>query len=112
MGHVAALKTSPIALATAAANQQHYEVPAAFFEKVLGRHLKYSCCDWSESVSNLDEAEERMLALSAERAGVDQLVLISHDPERTDDGVDDLLAAVQERFPNTIAAYAGMQLDL
>jgi phosphoribosyl 1,2-cyclic phosphodiesterase len=48
----------------------------------------------------------------AERAGVDQLVLISHDPERTDDGVDDLLAAVQERFPNTIAAYAGMQLDL
>ncbi|MBT8203062.1 MAG: MBL fold metallo-hydrolase [Acidimicrobiia bacterium] len=48
----------------------------------------------------------------AERAGVDRLVLISHDPERTDDGVDALLAAARERFPNTDAAYAGMELTL
>jgi phosphoribosyl 1,2-cyclic phosphodiesterase len=48
----------------------------------------------------------------AERAGVERLVIISHDPERTDEGVDALQAAARERFPNTDAAYAGMQLEL
>ena len=34
------LRRSPIAVATRAANEQHYEVPPAFFQKVLGRRLK------------------------------------------------------------------------
>ncbi len=33
---VAAMRLSPIALETRAANEQHYEVPPAFFELVLG----------------------------------------------------------------------------
>ena len=37
------LRESPIAIATDEANRQHYEVPAAFFEQVLGPRLKYSC---------------------------------------------------------------------
>ena len=48
----------------------------------------------------------------AEAAGVDRLVIISHDPERTDEGVDLLLAAARQRFPNTDAAFPGMELDL
>jgi len=48
----------------------------------------------------------------AEAAGVERLIIISHDPERTDAGVDELEAAARERFPNTDAAYAGMQLTL
>ena len=52
------------------ANEQHYEVPAAFFDTVLGKHRKYSCCFWDESTSNLDEAEARSLAISCERAGI------------------------------------------
>jgi len=48
----------------------------------------------------------------AEDAGVERLIIIGHDPERTDDGVDELLAAARRRFPNTDAAYAGMQLTL
>ncbi|MBT8193310.1 MAG: MBL fold metallo-hydrolase [Acidimicrobiia bacterium] len=48
----------------------------------------------------------------AEAAGVERLVIISHDPERTDDGVDELEAAARKRFPNTDAAFAGMQLTL
>jgi cyclopropane-fatty-acyl-phospholipid synthase len=67
---VEALRRSPIALETGAANEQHYEVPAAFFEAVLGRRLKYSCAHWPEGVATLDEAEEAMLALSCERAGL------------------------------------------
>jgi cyclopropane-fatty-acyl-phospholipid synthase len=50
------------------ANEQHYEVPPAFFEHVLGRHLKYSGCYWPSYVSNIDQAEAAMLALTCQRA--------------------------------------------
>ena len=39
---IADLRRSPIAIATTSANAQHYEVPARFFELVLGANLKYS----------------------------------------------------------------------
>lgn len=61
-------KRSPIAIRTSDPNHQHYEVPSEFFQLVLGKWLKYSCCYWSSSVSNLDEAEEAMLDLTCQRA--------------------------------------------
>jgi cyclopropane-fatty-acyl-phospholipid synthase len=64
------LRASDIAIATEAANAQHYEVPAAFFETVLGPHLKYSSAYWPAGVDELGAAEAAMLALSAERAGL------------------------------------------
>jgi cyclopropane-fatty-acyl-phospholipid synthase len=64
------LRVSPVAIETAAANAQHYEVPAAFFEAVLGKRLKYSACWFGDGVRSLDEAEERMLELTCERAGL------------------------------------------
>nr|MEE4268150.1 cyclopropane-fatty-acyl-phospholipid synthase family protein [Candidatus Krumholzibacteria bacterium] len=64
------LKTMPIALHTDDANEQHYELPPEFFTTVLGPHLKYSCGYWPEGVTTLAESEERMLALTVERAGV------------------------------------------
>ena len=36
------LRRGPVAVETGAANAQHYEVPARFFELALGKHLKYS----------------------------------------------------------------------
>lgn len=63
-----ALQTGPIAVATDLANQQHYEVPAAFFAHVLGPRLKYSCAYWPSGVSALGEAEARMLELTCQRA--------------------------------------------
>lgn len=51
-----------------AANDQHYEVPAAFFLRALGPHLKYSSCLWDAGTDTLAEAEEAMLALSCARA--------------------------------------------
>lgn len=62
-----ALCQSPIAIDTEAANEQHYELPEAFFGLVLGTHRKYSSC-YFESEDSLDQAEERSLAISAERA--------------------------------------------
>ncbi len=67
---LALLRCSPLAVETEAANRQHYEAPAAFFHTVLGRHLKYSCCYYPDGVSDLDSAEEAMLQMICERAGV------------------------------------------
>jgi cyclopropane-fatty-acyl-phospholipid synthase len=65
---VRSLQRSPVAIETAAANEQHYEVPAAFFQQVLGRNLKYSSCYFRPGVTALDEAEADMLALTCARA--------------------------------------------
>ncbi len=62
------LKRSPIAIETQAANQQHYEVPARFYELVLGQHRKYSSGLWTDGCRTLDDAEGAMLALTFERA--------------------------------------------
>jgi cyclopropane-fatty-acyl-phospholipid synthase len=68
---LAELRRSPVAIETAAANQQHYEVPAELFELMLGPRRKYSCCLWTDGVATLAQAEEAMLSLSCERAGVE-----------------------------------------
>jgi cyclopropane-fatty-acyl-phospholipid synthase len=67
---VKAMENSPVALSTHRANEQHYEVPAGFFEKVLGKHLKYSSALWPAGTATLDQAEAEMLALTAERAAL------------------------------------------
>jgi len=65
---VAVLRQSPLAIETAAANQQHYEVPALFYERCLGKRLKYSSCYYPTGTETLDQAEQAMLALYCERA--------------------------------------------
>ena len=60
----------PIAVHTDAANAQHYEVPAAFFEQVLGPKRKYSCCYYADAADSLATAEDAALALTAEHAGL------------------------------------------
>lgn len=70
MDWVETLKNSPIAVRTDAANAQHYEVPAAFFQKLLGPRLKYSACLWPEGVSTLEASEGAMLALVCQRARI------------------------------------------
>ncbi len=65
------LRNSPLAVETDAANQQHYEVPAAFFEKVLGPRLKYSSCFFPTPKTTLAEAEENMLRQTCERAEIE-----------------------------------------
>ena len=62
------MQQSPIAVQTQKANEQHYEVPPAFFQQVLGKHLKYSGCYWPSNVQSLDQAEEQMLQLTDQRA--------------------------------------------
>lgn len=90
---VAAFESGPVTINTADANRQHYELPPAFFAHVLGPRFKYSCCQWSTgggdgadrggtgegvggrgrgrgTADSLARAEEAMLELTAERAGL------------------------------------------
>jgi cyclopropane-fatty-acyl-phospholipid synthase len=68
---VAALGEGPIAIETTAANDQHYELPSAFFGLCLGPRRKYSGCFWPVGVETLADAEETMLALTCARAGIE-----------------------------------------
>ena len=49
---------SPLAVLTDKANEQHYEVPAAFYHKVLGKNLKYSSCYFEDLVSDLTRSSK------------------------------------------------------
>jgi len=68
MAFIRELKSSPIAIKTDAANEQHYEVPTEFFQLVLGPRMKYSSGFWPAENTTFAESEDAMLALSCERA--------------------------------------------
>jgi cyclopropane-fatty-acyl-phospholipid synthase len=65
------LRNSPIAVQVDKPKEQHYELPPAFFEKVLGTWMKYSSCFWSQGIDSLDRAEEAMLELTCDRAQIE-----------------------------------------
>lgn len=67
---IQSMNNSPIALLTEKANEQHYEVPAGFFEAVLGEHMKYSCCYWSSKTDTLNDAEQHALQKTCEHAQI------------------------------------------
>ena len=86
----------PVAEHTHDANAQHYELPPAFFEHVLGAHRKYSGCLFEGGIDSLDQAEHAMLALYAERARL-------HDGQRILDlgcGWGSFALWAARRFPN------------
>jgi cyclopropane-fatty-acyl-phospholipid synthase len=64
------MRSHPIAENTDDANAQHYEVPAAFFELVLGPRRKYSSGLYDGAATTLAEAEDRALAETCEHAGL------------------------------------------
>jgi cyclopropane-fatty-acyl-phospholipid synthase len=62
--------TGPIAEVPEAANEQHYELPPEFLGLFLGPRRKYSGCLFEPEGATLAQAEEAMLALTCERAGI------------------------------------------
>ncbi len=90
------LRQSPLAIETEAANRQHYEVPARFFELSLGKRLKYSSCYYPTGRETLDQAEEAMLTLYGERAELADGMRILE----LGCGWGSLTLWMAERFPN------------
>jgi cyclopropane-fatty-acyl-phospholipid synthase len=68
MAIVEELRKAPIAINTDEANDQHYEVPAAFYDLSLGPRKKYSSGLWPYKNTTFEESEIAMLELYAERA--------------------------------------------
>lgn len=68
MQQLDAFSRSPVAVETKAANEQHYEVPTAFYQYCLGPHLKYSSGFWKPGTTTLAQAEADMLELTCQRA--------------------------------------------
>ena len=60
-----------IAEKTDDANEQHYEVPPAFFKYALGKNLKYSC-SFFDNTDVLDVAEKHMIELYIKRAEIQE----------------------------------------
>lgn len=68
MGYVETSRTRPIAVETATANQQHYEVGTGVYSATLGPRMKYSACLYPKGSETLGEAEIAMLKSYVERA--------------------------------------------
>jgi len=68
--YVEQLKKSPLAVLTDKANEQHYEVPTEYYDLCLGVHKKYSSCFWDDSTVTLNQAEQKALDISIERADI------------------------------------------
>lgn len=91
------LRHSAVAIETAAANEQHYELPTRFFELCLGKRLKYSSCFYETGNETLDEAEEAMLALYGARAELAD----GQDILELGCGWGSLTLWMAERYPNS-----------
>lgn len=92
---------SPLAIATDAANQQHYEIPASFYDLVLGPHKKYSCCYFEPGDEgcqiSLQSAESKALEITCQRAGlVDGQTILELGC-----GWGSLTLWMAQRFPNS-----------
>lgn len=94
---IAQLRSSPLALSTAEANQQHYEVPTRFFELTLGKRLKYSSGLWDANCQSLDQSEEAMLGLTVERARLEN----GHRILELGCGWGSLTLFMAEQFPHS-----------
>ena len=87
---------SPVALVPHLANEQHYEVPAEFFDLVLGSRKKYSSCFFPDGTKSLDDAEVAALRITVERAGIED----GMDVLDLGCGWGSLSLWIAEQFPN------------
>ncbi len=87
----------PIAVMCKSANEQHYEVPAQFFQQVLGPHLKYSCYYWRDGVSDLETAEREALEITCRNAQLSDGMKILE----LGCGWGSLSLYMAERYPNS-----------
>lgn len=70
MDYVSLLRSRPIAIETATANEQHYEVGTGVLAACLGPRMKYSCALYPKGGETLAQAEMAMLESYVEKAGL------------------------------------------
>ena len=70
MKYIKELRGRPIAIETATANTQHYEVGTGVLQACLGPRMKYSCCLYPTGGETLGQAEIEMLDSYVDKAGL------------------------------------------
>ncbi|POS85246.1 Cation-transporting ATPase [Erysiphe pulchra] len=70
MKYVELLRSRPIAIETATANEQHYEVGTGVLAACLGPRMKYSCALYAKGGETLAQAEIAMLESYVKKAGL------------------------------------------
>ena len=68
MNYIKELRNRPIAIETATANTQHYEVGTGVLQASLGPRMKYSCCLYPTGGETLGQAEMEMLDSYVDKA--------------------------------------------
>jgi phosphoribosyl 1,2-cyclic phosphodiesterase len=77
---------------------------------VLIHDAQYKPEEYPHSYIGWGHSTRAHAAEAAHQAGVRRLVLVSHEPGRADDEVDAIVAAARDEFPETEAAFEGMQI--
>jgi len=79
---------------------------------ILAHDAQYSPEEYEDHYVGWGHSTWAQAAQAAHEAGVKELILVSHDPARTDDEIDALVELTRGSFPNTQAAHEGMQIEL
>jgi len=79
---------------------------------ILVHDAQYSPEEYEDHYVGWGHSTWAQAADAAQDAGVGELILVSHDPARTDDEIDGLVARTRDIFPNARAAFEGMQIEL
>lgn len=95
---IEAMGRAPVAPLPHKANEQHYEMPAAFFSEVLGPYRKYSSGYFASETDSLAQAEENALDATCRRAGVEDGMRVLE----LGSGWGSLTLWMAERFPDAV----------
>jgi len=90
-----AMEDWPIAVHVEQANEQHYELPPAFFQIALGPRRKYSCCLYATAETTLADAEIAALEETCAHAALED----GQDVLELGCGWGSLSLFMAERFP-------------
>ncbi|MEX2323553.1 MAG: MBL fold metallo-hydrolase [Acidimicrobiia bacterium] len=85
-------------------------VEAARGAQVLIHDAQYTPDEYRAMRVGWGHSDWESATRAAREAGVERLILTSHDPDRSDDGIDAIRAAARTRFPRTDAAFEGMSI--
>lgn len=85
-------------------------VEAAHGAQVLIHDAQYTPDEYRAMRVGWGHSDWESATTSARESGVERLVLTSHDPDRSDDGIDAMKTAARARFPRTDAAFEGMSI--
>jgi ribonuclease BN (tRNA processing enzyme) len=85
-------------------------VEAARGAQVLIHDAQYTPDEYRTMRVGWGHSDWESATAAARDAGVERLILTSHDPDRSDDGIDAIRSAARARFPRTDAAFEGMSI--